>query len=75
MTSYKPEVQTGHSDEWSANTLRFATRAEAEAYAFNLMCRWTAVRDTRVVESADAVNYAWTDSGAMPLWPEQRDTH
>jgi hypothetical protein len=32
---------------------------EAEANAFDLMMRRTAVRDTRVVECNDRVNYRW----------------
>ena len=42
---------------------RFATREEAEANVANLMQRWLTVTDTRVVESADPVNYRWTDEG------------
>jgi hypothetical protein len=55
--SFKPEVIADASGKWVGNALRFATEAEASRYAYDLSCRWTAVRDTRVVESADAVNY------------------
>ena len=41
--------------------LRFATREEAEAYVQNLMMRWFTVRETRVVESDDPVNYRWEE--------------
>ena len=55
--SYKAEVQTaGDGDKWSGNGLRFATKEAAEQYVQNLMYRWTAVTDTRVVESEEPVN-------------------
>jgi len=58
--SYKPEVQTaGNGDGWSSNALRFATKEEAENNVRDLMMRWMAVTDTRVVESTDPVNYKW----------------
>ena len=60
--SYKLEVQTSGSS-WDGNGVRFATRIEAEKYVKDLMWRWFAVRDTRVVESDDAVNYVWTAEG------------
>lgn len=56
--SSAPEVQTDNSGKWYGNALRFATEAEADAYAADLAMRWTLVRDIRVVESADPVNYA-----------------
>lgn len=59
--SYKPEVQTDSSGRWYDNALRFATREEAEANVYNLMMRWMAVHDTRVVESTDPVSHRWVD--------------
>jgi hypothetical protein len=54
------EVQTaGDGDHWSTNSLVFATREEAERYVDDLMFRWTAVRDTRVVEVDQPVNSVW----------------
>jgi hypothetical protein len=70
--SFKPEVQTDETGKWYGNALRFATRAEAEAQVIDLMMRWTAVRDTRVVESTDAVNYRYVDGrleGVVPATP------
>jgi len=64
MTSYKPEVIADSSGKWCGNALRFATREEALASVNDLAWRWTAVRDTRVVESPDPVNYRW-DATAM----------
>jgi hypothetical protein len=54
--SFKPEVQTDNTGQWYGNALRFTTHAEAEAQVADLMLRWTAVRDTRVVECNDPVN-------------------
>ena len=49
--SFKPEVIADSSGQWCENALRFATREEAEANVQDLMMRWFAVRETRVVES------------------------
>jgi hypothetical protein len=53
--SWKAEVIADSSGKWCGNGLRFATRQEAERYVSDLSWRWTAVRDTRVVDVADAV--------------------
>ena len=57
--SYKAEVIADSSGKWTSNALRFATMDEAENHASDLFGRWMAVRSTRVVESADPVNYRW----------------
>jgi hypothetical protein len=49
----------GSPGNWCGNALRFATREEAEGNVLDLAMRWTLVRDTRVVESSDPVNYRW----------------
>lgn len=54
--SFKAEVQADSSGSWASNALRFATEAEAEAYAEDLASRWTLVHGTRVVASDDPVN-------------------
>jgi hypothetical protein len=59
--SFKPEVIADTSGKWCGNALRFATREEAEANVRDLMMRWFAVRETRVVESDDPVNYRYVD--------------
>ena len=59
--SWTPEVIADSSGKWCGNALRFATREEAEANVRDLMMRWFAVRDTRVVESDDLVNYRYVD--------------
>src|SRR5712671_7125079 len=48
--SFKPEVIADASGKWCSNALRFATREEAEANVQDLMIRWLAVRETRIVE-------------------------
>jgi hypothetical protein len=59
------EVIADNTGTWVGNALRFTTPAEAEVYAADLAGRWTSVRETRVVESADPVNYAITLGGAL----------
>ena len=53
--SFKPEVIADSSGKWISNALRFATEEEAKIYVDDLMRRWTAVRDTRVVEVDEPV--------------------
>jgi hypothetical protein len=65
--SWKPEVIADGSGKWAGNALRFATREEAEANVANLMSRWMLVRETRVVESDDPVNYAWRDGALVQV--------
>jgi hypothetical protein len=38
------------SGKWCSNALRFATRKEADDNVADLMMRWLAVRETRVVD-------------------------
>jgi hypothetical protein len=59
--SFKPEVQTDDTGKWYGNALRFGTREEAEAQIQDLMMRWFDVRETRVVECDDPVNYRYVD--------------
>ena len=70
--SWKPEVIADSSGKWCGNALRFATKAEAEANARDLMMRWFLVRETRATESDDPVNYAWVDGQVvnLPVAPE-----
>jgi hypothetical protein len=69
--SFKPEVQTDATGKWYSNALRFATRMEAEAQVTDLMLRWTAVRDTRVVECDDPVNYRHVDGRLESVVPQE----
>ena len=57
--SYAPEVIADSSGKFCGNALRFATREEAQANVDNLADRWVLVRETRVVESSDPVNYSY----------------
>jgi hypothetical protein len=65
--SFKPEVIADSSGQWCGNALRFATREEAEANVQDLMMRWFAVRDTRVVECDDPVNYSYIVHKLLPI--------
>jgi len=65
--SWKPEVIADSTGQWVGNALRFATKEEAEANVRNLSMRWMMVRDTRVVESDEPVNYKWTSDGLVAL--------
>lgn len=65
--SWKPEVQVSNETQWCGNALRFETKQEAELNVYELMCRWTAVRATRVVESTDPVNYKWINGRLINL--------
>lgn len=65
--SWKPEVIADSTGNWIGNSLRFATREEAEANVSGLAARWFAVRATRVVESADPVNYRYVNDTLFPV--------
>ena len=56
-----------NSGKWVGNALRFATEQEAKDYVWGLSMRWMMVRETRVVESEDAVSYVWTENGARSV--------
>ena len=51
--NYVVEVIADHTGKWYGNGVRFPTKEAAEAYAVDLMMRWTSVREWRVVESHD----------------------
>jgi hypothetical protein len=55
-TSYAPEVIADSGGKWTGNGLRFDTEAGARAWVEDLMMRWTAVREVRVVPSDEPVN-------------------
>ena len=69
--SFKPEVIADSSGQWCGNALRFATREEAEANVRDLMMRWFAVRETRVIESDDPVNYRWDEGELVEIATEK----
>jgi hypothetical protein len=72
--SWKPEVIADNSGQFSGNGLAFATREEAEANVKDLAQRWTLVRDTRVVESSQPVNYAWINGKLEPVPPPSAES-
>lgn len=49
------------SDPPATNALRFATRAEADAWGFDLLCRWTAPESYEIRESDDPVTHTIKD--------------
>jgi hypothetical protein len=57
--SYKSEVIADSTGKFCGNALRFATREEAELYVADFAWRWTVVRDTRVIECEEPVNYRY----------------
>lgn len=67
--SYKVEVQTYDSggDRWSSNAVRFATEEEAQKAALDLAGRWTMVKNHRVTETNEPVNYKWENGGAVSV--------
>lgn len=65
--SWKPEVIADNSGKFCGNALRFATKEEAEANVRDLASRWMLVRETRVVECDDPVNYQWVDGRLVSL--------
>jgi len=69
--SFKPEVIADTSGKWYGNALCFATREEAEANVRDLMMRWFAVRETRIVVSDDPVNYRYVDGRLESVVPEE----
>jgi len=54
------------------NALRFATCEEAETSVQDLIMRWLAVRETRVVESDDPVNYRYINGRSNGSHRRQR---
>jgi hypothetical protein len=67
---FQPEVIADASGKWYGNALCFATREEAETNVRNLMMRWFAVRETRIVVSDDPVNYRYVDGRLERLMSE-----
>lgn len=67
MISFKPQVFV--QGQWSNNAIRFATRAESDQYARDLMSRWTLVDTYRTVLSDDDVNYRYVDGRLIKVEP------
>jgi hypothetical protein len=59
MSSWRPEVIADSSGAWVGNSLRFATKQEAEDNVRDLEMRWFAVRNTRVVEVNEPATHTY----------------
>ena len=57
--------------QWAGNALVFATKAEAEASAEDLMYRWTSVSDSRASETNEPVNYRWINGKLEQIGPTE----
>lgn len=57
---FKVEVIADSSGQWVGNGLRFETDAAAREYGEDLFCRWTAVREFRVVEVEEPITISET---------------
>ena len=60
--SFAMEVVADSSGKFAGNSCRYATFLEANHAGSELMSRWMAVREYRVVESEDPVNYRFNDA-------------
>jgi hypothetical protein len=67
MTSYKPEIKAIGENEFCCNSLCFATYNEALESAEDLQSRWIMVKEIRVVESDQPVNYKRENGKDTPL--------
>jgi hypothetical protein len=64
--SFKPAVEVFNDPgKYHHNNLAFATHAEAERSAKDLMSRWMLVTSWRVDESDQPVNYRLDESGQL----------
>ena len=68
MKSWKTEVCTMYrgQESWDSNSLRFATKIEAEKAGHELLFRWIVPIDSRAAQSEDAVNYIFDDATGRP---------
>lgn len=65
--AWKTEVIADSSGTWAGNALVFETKLEALAYAKDLMGRWLAVRDYRMVYTDEKVNYVIAEGALTRL--------
>lgn len=70
--SWKAEFQVVNDPVFYDNAIRFATETEATFYAANKLVVWTAAVDSRVVESDDPPNYAWSNATGLLRLPEEK---
>jgi len=62
MTGYYAEFIADDSGKFARNGLTFKTKGEAEKYAKDLMNRWYAVREYRIVSEGKKPNYQIKDN-------------
>lgn len=66
--SWKPQVQVaGEGEKWLDNSLRFATKEEAEHSARDLARRWIMVTNHRAGESFDPITHMIKDDRMVAL--------
>jgi len=65
--NYKVEVLVAGETTWASNALRFATTEEAETYGKDLFRRWLLVKEWRIAESDEAVNYCINNGSLEPV--------
>ena len=65
--SFQVEVIADNSGQWEANALRFETQVEADLYGRDLMWRWLAVKEMRIVSCDDRVTAKWEDGRLIHL--------
>ena len=68
--SWKPEVIADTSGKFVGNSLRFETKAEAMANAYDLMSRWSAVVMIRAITSGDPVSHRYVNGQLKALETE-----
>ena len=73
INSWKPEVFVRGFDTWNSDSMRFATKAEAEKAGVLELFVERRYRDlpgvpirSRVVQSEEAVNYVFDDAAGRP---------
>jgi hypothetical protein len=69
MKSWKTEVCTIYQgqESWATNSLRFASKIEAEKAGIELLSRWYVPINSRAAESDDTVNYVFDDNVGRPV--------
>jgi hypothetical protein len=65
--SWAPEVIADGSGKWVRNSLRFATKLEAEMSARELSSRWFSVRSIRAMPATEPVNYRFIDGNNVRI--------
>ncbi len=66
-TSYKIQIRVLEDDSWIDNTLRFATKGDAEAYGRNLSYTWITPDLWQAVPTDDAPTHEWKEGQAVQL--------